>query len=152
MSEQVSWHAARLHRPSPINIVIRIWPGDTLHHFVLDPNPAYVPGRDTSLYNLPYLVQPTLVQTICSPALSNLKSHFALGRYGTMLLLDNHYPDLADRMEYSDFQHQRLSVRILTTRISTSHGSQDSMASRVRGGSYWNRAAIDEESRENCGQ
>ncbi|KAG1908091.1 uncharacterized protein F5891DRAFT_226475 [Suillus fuscotomentosus] len=149
MSEQVSWHAARLHRPSPINIVIRFWPGDTLHHFVLDPNPAYVPGRETSLYNLPYLVQPTLVQTICSPALSNLKSHFALGRYGTMLLLDNHYLDLADRMEYSDFLHQRLSVRILTATGGSStnqHGSQDSMAFRARGGSYWNRAAIDEES------
>ncbi|KAG1787523.1 uncharacterized protein HD556DRAFT_1246793 [Suillus plorans] len=149
MSEQVSWHAARLHRPSPINIVIRFWPVDTLHHFMLDPNPAYVPGRETSLNNLPYLVQPTLVQTICSPALSNLKSHFALGRYGTMLLLDKHYPDLADGMDYSYFQHQRLAVRILTTTGGSStsqHGPQDSMAFHVRGGSYWNGAAIDEES------
>ncbi|KAG1897071.1 uncharacterized protein F5891DRAFT_1280214 [Suillus fuscotomentosus] len=146
MSEQVSWHAARLHRPSPINIVIRFWPGDTLHHFVLDPNPAYVPGRETSLYNLPYLVQPTLVQKICSPVWLLSRSATALGRYGTMLLLDNHDPD---GMVYSDFQHQQLSVRILTATGGSStspHGSHDSMAFRVRGGSYWNRAAIDEES------
>ncbi|KAG2093146.1 uncharacterized protein F5147DRAFT_642740 [Suillus discolor] len=161
MSEQVSWHAARLRRPSPINIVVRIgstfsWSGHTLHHFVLDPNPAYVPGRETSLYNLPYLMQPTLVHTICSPVrticyanLSDQKSDVALGRYGTMLLLDNHFPDLADRMESSDFQHQRLSVRILTTTGGSStsqHNSHRSKAFRVRASNYWNGVAIDEES------
>ncbi|KAG1787514.1 uncharacterized protein HD556DRAFT_1448703 [Suillus plorans] len=101
MSEQVSWHAARLHRPSPINIVIRFWPVDTLHYFMLDPNPVYVPGRETSLCNLLYLVQPTLVHTRCSPVWSDLKSDIALGRYGTMLLLDNHDQD---GMEYGDFK------------------------------------------------
>ncbi|KAG1786512.1 uncharacterized protein HD556DRAFT_1414570 [Suillus plorans] len=158
MSEQVNWNAARLHHPLPINIVIRVgtshfWPGDTLYHFVLDPNPAYVPGRETSLYNLPYLVQPTLVQTICSPVpticspvWSEMKSDFALGRYGTMLLLDNHNPD---GMVYRDFRHQRLAVRILTTTGGSStsqHGSHRSTAFRVRGGNYWNGVAIDEES------
>ncbi|KAG1799588.1 hypothetical protein EV424DRAFT_451176 [Suillus variegatus] len=149
MSQQVSWHAARLHRPSPINIVIRIWPGDTLHHFVLDPNPAYVPGRETSLYNLPYLVQPTPVQMLRFPLLSNREWAIALGRYGTVLVLDNRGLDVANGMGFSDFQYQRLAGRILTTTGGSStsqHGSHDSMAFRVRGGSYWNRAAIDEES------
>ncbi|KAG1787509.1 uncharacterized protein HD556DRAFT_1246716 [Suillus plorans] len=151
MSEQVSWHAVRLHRPLPINIVIRVGtshfrPGHTLHHFVLDPNPAYVPGRKTSLCNLPYLVQPTLVYTRCSPVWSDLKSDIALGRYGTMILLDNHDQD---GTEYGDFKHQRLAVRILTTTGGSStsqHGSHRSMAFRVRAGNYWNGAAIDEES------
>ncbi|KAG2115216.1 uncharacterized protein F5147DRAFT_820318 [Suillus discolor] len=58
MSGQVNWHAARSRRPSPINIVVRfrstnLWPVNTLYLFVLTPNPAYIPGRETSLYNLP---------------------------------------------------------------------------------------------------
>ncbi|KAG2093137.1 uncharacterized protein F5147DRAFT_840551 [Suillus discolor] len=152
MSKQVSWHAARLHRPSPINIVIRarttyFWREHTLHHFVLDPNPSYVPGRETSLYNLPYLVQPTLVQTIYSPVWSEPRSAVALGRHGTMLSLDNHSDP--DGMEYRDFQHQQLTGRILTTTGGSStsqHGSHRPMAFRVRAGNYWNGVAIDEES------
>ncbi|KAG1860448.1 hypothetical protein C8R48DRAFT_712746, partial [Suillus tomentosus] len=91
-------------------------------------------------------VQPTLVQKICSSVRLLSRSATVLGRYGTMLLLDNHDPD---GMAYSDFQHQRLSVRILTATGGSStspHSSHDSMAFRILGGSYWNSAAIDEES------
>ncbi|KAG1860485.1 hypothetical protein C8R48DRAFT_246759, partial [Suillus tomentosus] len=151
MSKQVSWHAARLHRPSPINIVIRgrityFQPEHTLHHFVLDPNPSYVPGRETSLYNLPYLMQPTLVQTICSPVWPRSRTATALGRYGTMLLLDNHDPD---GMECRDSKHQRLTGRILTTTggsPTSQHGSHRSIAFSEQAGNCWNGVEIDEES------
>jgi len=151
MSEQVSWHAARLHRPSPINIVIRgrityFQPEHTLDHFVLDPNPSYVPGRETSLYNLPYLMQPTLVQKICSPVWPLSGTATTLGRYGTMLLLDNHHPD---GMEYRDFKHQRLTGWILTTTggsPTSQHGSHRSIAFSVQAGNCWNGVVIDEES------
>ncbi|KAG2093134.1 uncharacterized protein F5147DRAFT_821430 [Suillus discolor] len=153
MSKQVSWHAARLHRPSPINIVIRarttyLGGEHTLHHFVLDPNPSYVPGMETSLYNLPYLVQPTLVQTIYSPVWSEPRSAVALG-HDTVLLLDNHDPDEDHGMEYRDLQHQQLAGRILTTTggsPTSQHGSHRSMAFSAQAGNYWNGAAMDEES------
>lgn len=150
MSEQVSWHAARSHRPSPINLVVRFgsiypWPVNVLHHFVLTPNPAYVPGRETSLYNLPYLVQPTPVQTIGSPVRLFAPSSVTLGRYGTALWLDSHTEDW---MGPSDCG-QRLAGRILmaTGESSTSqHDSHASMVFHVRDDDLWNKVAIDEES------
>ncbi|KAG2057546.1 hypothetical protein BDR06DRAFT_878180, partial [Suillus hirtellus] len=122
------------------------WPGESLHHFVLDPNPAYVPEREISLYNLPYLMQPSLVQKICSPVRPLSRSATALGRYGTMLLLDNHDPD---GMEYRDFKHQRLTGRILPTTggsPTSQHGSHRSIAFSVQVGNCWNGVVIDEES------
>ncbi|KAG1787517.1 uncharacterized protein HD556DRAFT_952766 [Suillus plorans] len=150
MSQQVSWHAARSHHPSPINIVVRFgsiypWPVNMLHHFVLNPNPAYVPWRETSLYNLPYLMQPTPVQTIGSPVRLFAPSSVALGRYGTVLWLDSHTEDWAGPSDCG----QRLAGRILTATggFSTSqHGSHDSMVFRVRDDDLWNKVAIDEES------
>lgn len=150
MSEQVSWHAARLHRPLPINIILRFgsiypWPVNMLHHFVLTPNPAYVPGRETSLYNLPYLAQPTPVQTIGSPVRLFTPSSVALGRYGTALWLDSHTEDWMGPSDHG----QRLAGRILTAtgESSTSqHGSHASIVFRVRDDDLWNKVAIDEES------
>lgn len=150
MSEQVSWHAARSHRPSPINIVVRFgsiypWPVNILHHFVLTPNPAYVPGRETSLCNLPYLAQPTPVQTIGSPVRLFSPSSVALGRYGTALWLDSHAEDWVGPSDCG----QRLAGRILmaTGESSTSQRSSGaSMVFRVRHDDLWNKVAINEES------
>ncbi|KAG1738969.1 hypothetical protein EDB19DRAFT_866764 [Suillus lakei] len=150
MSEQVSWDAARSHRPSPINVVVRFgsiypWPVNILHHFVLTPNPAYVPERETSLYNLPYLAQPTPVQTIGSPVRLFAPSSVALGRYGTAVWLDSHTEDW---MGPSDCG-QRLAGRILMTTGESSnsqHSPQASMVFRVRDDDLWNKVAIDEES------
>ncbi|KAG2143778.1 uncharacterized protein EDB93DRAFT_1105114 [Suillus bovinus] len=150
MSEQVSWNAARSHRPSPINIVVRFgsiypWPVNMLHHFVLNPNPAYVPGRETSLYNLPYLVQPTPVQTIGSPVRLFAPSSVALGRYGTVLWLDSHTEDWEGPSDCG----QRLAGRMLTATGGSStsqRGSHASMIFRVRNDDLWNKVAIDEES------
>ncbi|KAG2093140.1 uncharacterized protein F5147DRAFT_657520 [Suillus discolor] len=150
MSKQVSWPAARSHRPSPINIVVRFgsiypWPVNMLHHFVLNPNPAYFPGRETSLYNLPYLVQPSPVQTIGSPVRLFAPSSVALGRYGTVLWLDSHTEDWAGPSDCG----QRLAGRILTATggfPTSQHGSHDSMVFRVRDDDQWNKVAVDEES------
>lgn len=149
MSEQVSWHAARSHRPSPINVVVRFgsiypWPVNILHHFVLTPNPAYVPGRETSLYNLPYFTQPTPVQTIGSPVRLFAPSSVALGRYGTVLWLDSHTEDWVGPSDCG----QRLAGRMLiaTGESKSQHGSHASMVFRVRDDDLWNKIAIDEES------
>ncbi|KAG2111101.1 hypothetical protein DEU56DRAFT_216184 [Suillus clintonianus] len=149
MSEQVSWHAARSHRPSPINVVIRFgsiypWPVNVLHHFVITPNPAYVPGRETSLYNLPYLAQPTPMKTIGSPVRLFAPSSVALGRYGTAIWLDSHTEDW---MGPSDCG-QRLAGHMMTTEESLNrpHGSHASMIFRVRDDDLWCKVAVDEES------
>ncbi|KAG2364656.1 hypothetical protein BDR07DRAFT_1354764 [Suillus spraguei] len=150
MSEQVSWHAARSHRPSPINLVIRFgsiypWPVNMLHHFVLTPNPAYVSGRETSLHNLPYSAQPTSVQTIGSPVRLFAPSSVALGRYGTALWLDNHTEDWAGPGDCG----QRLAGQVLTATGESSTSQCDSHASmvfRVQDNDLWNKIAIDEES------
>jgi len=152
MSEQVSWHAVRSHRPSPINIFIRFgsiypWPMNILHHFVLDPNPAYVPGRETSLYNLPYLVQPTPVQTIGSPVHLFSPSAVALGKYGTALWIDSHTEDCLGPSD----RGQRLAGKLLTVAgespsINQPDGSKASMVFGVRDDDLWNRIAMDEES------
>ncbi|KAG1904089.1 uncharacterized protein F5891DRAFT_1185051 [Suillus fuscotomentosus] len=153
VSGQVNWHAARSRRSSPINIAVRYrstngWLAITLHLFVLTPNPAYIPGRETSLYNLPYAAQPTLVQTIGLPVFSPQMSDVALGRYGTVIWLDNYYEDWAYAREPSEFD-QRLAGQILTATggFSTSqHGSHDSMVFHVRDRNDWSVVAIDEES------
>lgn len=149
MSEQVNWHAAHTHRPSPINVVVRFgsvypWPVNILHHFVLTPNPAYVPGRETSLYNLPYLAQPTPVQTIGSPVRLFSPSSVALGRYGTVLWLDSHTEDWVGPSDSG----QRLAGRMLvaTGESTSQHGSHASMVFRVRDNDMWNKIAVDEES------
>ncbi|KAG1879383.1 hypothetical protein C8R48DRAFT_758704 [Suillus tomentosus] len=139
--------------PHQSNIAVRyrstnLWPANALHLFVLTPNPAYIPGRETSLYDLPYAAQPTLVQTIGSPVFSLQTSDVALGRYGTVIWLDNYYEDWAYAREPSEFD-QQLAGQILTATggFSTSqHGSDDSMIFRVRDRNDWSVVAIDEES------
>ncbi|KAG1835750.1 hypothetical protein EV424DRAFT_1308361 [Suillus variegatus] len=147
VSGQVNWHAARSRRPSPINIAVRyrstdLWPANALHLFVLTPNPAYIPGRETSLYNLPYA---GAAHSSADDRLTST-SDIALGRYGTVIWLDNYYEDWAYAREPSEFD-QRLAGQILTATggFSTSqHGSHDSMIFRVRDRNDWSVVAIDE--------
>jgi hypothetical protein len=152
ISEQVSWHAARSQRPCPINIFIRFgsiypWPVNILHHFVLAPNPAYVPGRETSQYNLPYLSQPTPMQTIGSPVRLFGPSAVALGKYGTALWLDSHTEDWLGPSD----RGQRLAGMLVdvageSSPVNWHDNSKASMVFRVREDDLWNKIAMDEES------
>ncbi|KAF8840404.1 hypothetical protein BDN67DRAFT_648658 [Paxillus ammoniavirescens] len=141
--------------PLPINIFIRFgsiypWPVNILHHYVLSPNPAYVPGRETTQYNLPYHVQPQPVQTIGSPVRLFGQSAVALGRYGTVLWLDNHTEDWLGPSE----RGQRLAGKLLAPIDDLPHpipveqvgSSAASMVFGVREHETWTRVAMDEES------
>ncbi|OAX35413.1 hypothetical protein K503DRAFT_773507 [Rhizopogon vinicolor AM-OR11-026] len=152
MSEQVSCHAAHSCHPCPINIFIRFgsiypWPVNMLHHFVLAPNPAYVPGRETSLYNLPYLSQPTPVQTIGSPVRLFGASTVVLGKYGTALWLDSHTEDWLGPSD----RGQRLAGKLVTvagdpSSVNWQDNAKASMVFRVREDDMWTKVAMDEES------
>jgi len=152
MSEQVRWHATRSRRPCPINLFIRFgsiypWPVNILHHFVLTPNPAYVLGRETSLYNLPYLSEPTPVQTIGSPVRLFGPSAVALGKYGTALWLDSHTEDWLGPSD----RGQRLAGKLVAvveepSSVCLQESSNASMVFRVREDDMWNKIAMDEES------
>ncbi|KIK57106.1 hypothetical protein GYMLUDRAFT_46734 [Collybiopsis luxurians FD-317 M1] len=109
-------------KPSTINILIRYsslfpWPVNMLHHFILHPNPSYVPlsssdgstsispsvSNNTNDYssvhmtinpnNLPYEFPPVSSQTIVSPVRLFAITDMALGRYGTAVWLDSHTED-----------------------------------------------------------
>jgi hypothetical protein len=151
MCEQISWRAARSCRPCPINVFIRFgsiypWPVNILHHFVLTPNPAYVPGRETSLYNLPYLSQPTPVQTIGSPVRLFGPSAVALGKYGTALWLDSHTEDWLGPSD----RGQRLAGKLVqvatdSSSVNWQDNSKASMVFHVREDDMWNKVAVNEQ-------
>ncbi|KAF9224163.1 hypothetical protein BS17DRAFT_830672 [Gyrodon lividus] len=141
--------------PLPINIFIRFgsiypWPVNILHHYVLAPNPAYVPSRETMEYNLPYHVQPQAVQTIGSPVRIFGQSAVALGRHGTVLWLDNFTQDWLGPSE----RGQRLAGKLLAPIEDLAgpipaepvESGGASMVFSVREDETWTRVAMDEES------
>ncbi|KAF9233840.1 hypothetical protein BU15DRAFT_53373 [Melanogaster broomeanus] len=155
LSEQVYSGARPTRTPPPINIFIRFgsiypWPVNILHHYVLAPNPAYAPARETTQYNLPYHIQPQAVQTIGSPVRLFGQSAVAIGRYGTALWLDNHTEEWLGPSE----QGQRLAGKLLApieelaraVPVEQMESSGASMVFGVRGDDAWMRISVDEES------
>ncbi|KAH7890969.1 hypothetical protein F5I97DRAFT_113044 [Phlebopus sp. FC_14] len=160
ISEQVQGATAtgqqsRSPPPLPLNVFIRFasiypWPVNILHHYVLAPNPMYVRDRETTQYNLPYHIQPRAIQTIGSPVRLFGLSTLALGRYGTVLWLDNHTQDWLGPSELG----QRLAGKMLDplqglVRAAPAEQIESSRASMVfcvSEDDTWNRVAMDEES------
>lgn len=125
-----------------------------LHHFILQPNSSYSPLTEIHTYNLPYIMEPKLVQSIGSPIRLFAMSHVALGQYGTALFIDSHTEDY---FAYSD-HGQRLAGELLT-QVSDDEGSGQqaessnyhtssgmaSMVFGVREHDEWFGIAMDEE-------
>jgi hypothetical protein len=104
--------------------------------------------------NLPYLMEPKLVQSIGSPIRLFALSHVALGPYGTALFIDSHTEDYFSHGDHG----QRLAGEVLA-QVSDENweggrnetGSYDassgiaSMVFGVREHDEWFRVAMDEE-------
>jgi hypothetical protein len=125
-----------------------------LHHFILQPNSSYSPLTEIHTYNLPYIMEPKLVQSIGSPIRLFAMSHVTLGQYGTALFIDSHTEDYFAHSDHG----QRLAGKILTQVSDDQGGGQQaensnfdtssSMASMVFGvreHDEWFRVAMDEE-------
>jgi len=103
-------------------------------------------------YNLPYFMEPKLVQSIGSPIRLLALSHVTLGPYGTALFIDSHTEDYFARED----QGQRLAGEVLA-QMPDEDGNGErgddyhalsgmaSMVFGVREQDEWYRVAMDEE-------
>jgi hypothetical protein len=104
----------------PINVIIRFgsgygWPGNMLHHYLLQPNAFYNPSNNIRPTNLPYLA-PKLVQALPSPLRLLAATHMAIGSHGTAVWIDSHTEDYFHHSNHG----QRLAGSILT-RVNVEH-------------------------------
>ncbi|KAF8547779.1 hypothetical protein OG21DRAFT_1424220 [Imleria badia] len=146
--------------PPPIHLLVRFgsiypWPVNVLHHYRLLPNPGYI--LLTTEYNLPYDPRPCPTDTIGSPIRLFGQSAMALGRYGTVLWLDNH----TEEWMGPSVRGQRLAGRVVKEvgdrgRCGSEGGTTDaeptatnasdaSMLFGVRDDDAWTRVAMEEE-------
>lgn len=123
-----------------------------LHHFVLSPDPLFDPLAAIAPQNLPYLMQPKLVQSIASPIRLFAASHVTLGQYGTAVFIDSSTEDYFGHSDHG----QRLGGEVLShATIPDDNGDGNnhhapsgsaSMVFQVKASDQWIRAAMSEES------
>jgi len=104
-------------------------------------------SAEVSTYNLPYLMEPKLVQSIGSPIRLFALWHVTLGPYGTALFIDTHTEDY---FAHGD-RGQRLAGEVLAQVLDEESGNfqvsngMASMVFGVREYDEWSRVAMDEE-------
>ena len=102
--------------------------------------------------NLPYLIQPKLVQSIASPIRLFAASHVTLGQYGTAVFIDSSTEDYFGHSEHG----QRLAGKLLSHAAipddaengNNYHAPSGSASTvfQVTASDQWIRAAVSEES------
>ncbi|KAF9026288.1 hypothetical protein BDZ89DRAFT_1067639 [Hymenopellis radicata] len=145
IAHRVSYNATRARTEPPLNIVVRFasaypWPTNMLNHYILHPNPDYLPHLGVSTDNAPYELGPTHLQTLSAPLRLFSQTDLVIGEYSTCVWLDSH----TEAYFQQSATGQRLAGRVLKERYSTSSTSSVASVLNVHDTDTWHQLAIDE--------
>lgn len=145
IAQRASYKATRNKTEPPLNIVVRFastypWPTNMLNHYILHPNPDYLPHLGVSRDNAPYDLGPTHLQTLSAPLRLFSQTDMVIGEYSTCIWLDSH----TEAYFQQSATGQRLAGRVLKQRASPSPTSSIASVFNVHDTDTWHQLAIDE--------